>query len=132
MMPGMSGMPSGMQPPVSGASMPPARPLFPSAAAVSTAASTAVSVTGSGHLGTDFKSITSVASGGSIGPVKPTFPAYSSAGEAVSAAANNLAGGGDQKVNLIATTGAASKIIHPPEDLSLVSFYFYFSYIISN
>lgn len=126
MMPGMSGMPSGMQPPVSGASMPPARPLFPSAAAVSTAASTAVSVTGSGPLGTDFKPITSVASGGSIGPVKPTFPAYSSAGEAVSAAANNLAGGGDQKVNLIATTGAASKIIHPPEDLSLVSFYFYF------
>lgn len=129
-MPGMSGMPSGMQPPVSGASIP-ARPLFPSAA-VSTAASTAVSVTGSAPLGTDFKPITSVASGGgSIGPVKPTFPAYSSAGEGISAAANNLTGGGDQKVNLIATTGAASKIIHPPEDLSLVSFYFYFSCIIS-
>lgn len=122
-MPGMSGMPSGMQPPVSGASIPSARPLFPSAAAVSTsAASTVSSVTGSAPLGTDFKPITSVASGGgSIGPVKPTFPAYSSAGEA--AAANNLTGGGDQKVNLIATTGAASKIIHPPEDLSLVSFY---------
>lgn len=128
MMPGMSGMPSGMQPPVSGASIPPARPLFPSAAAaVSTAAaSTVSSVTGSAPLGTDFKPITSVASGGnSIGPVKPTFPAYSSAGEAagVSAAANNLTAGGDQKVNLIATTGAASKIIHPPEDLSLVSLY---------
>jgi hypothetical protein len=27
-------------------------------------------------------------------------------------------------VNLIATTGAASKIIHPPEDLSLVSHHF--------
>lgn len=129
MMSGMSGMPSGMQPPVSGASIP-ARPLFPSAAAVavSTAASTAASVSGSAPLGTDFKPITSVASGGgSIGPVKPTFPAYSSASEAagISAAANSLSGG-DQKVNLIATTGAASKIIHPPEDLSLVSFNFYF------
>lgn len=125
MMSGMSGMPSGMQPPVSGASIPPSRPLFPSAAVSTSAASTVVSVSGSAPLGTDFKPITSVASGGSsIGPVKPTFPAYSSAGEAgVSAAANNLAGGGDQKVNLIATTGAASKIIHPPEDLSLVSLY---------
>lgn len=125
MMAGMSGMPSGMQPPVSSASIPPSRPLFPSAAAaaVSTAASTVASVTGSVPLGTDFKPITSVASGGgSIGPVKPTFPAYSSVGEVAGAAANNLTGGGDQKVNLIATTGAASKIIHPPEDLSLVSF----------
>lgn len=125
-MPGMSGMPSGMQPPVSGASIPPARPLFPSAAAaaVSTAASTA-SVTGSAPLGTDFKPITSVASGGgSIGPIKPTFPAYSSAGDSICATAigNSLANSGDQKVTLIATTGAASKIIHPPEDLSLVSF----------
>jgi len=126
MMPGMSGMPSGMQPPVSGASIPPSRPLFPSAAAVSTATSTATSVTGSAPLGTDFKPITSVASGGSIGPIKPTFPAYSSAGESAGATAigNSLANSGDQKVNLIATTGAASKIIHPPEDLSLVSFLF--------
>lgn len=115
MMPGMPGMPSGMQPPVSGASIPPARPLFPSAAAVSTAASTAVTST---PLGTDFKPITSVA-GGSIGPVKPTFPAYSGAEAGGSTSSNNL--GGDQKVNLIATTGAATKIIHPPEDLSLVS-----------
>lgn len=127
MMPGMSGMPSGMQPPVSGASIPPTRPLFPSAAAaaVSTAASTAASITGSAPLGTDFKPITSVASGGgSIGPVKPTFPAYSSAGESAgpNATGNSLISSGDQKVNLIATTGAASKIIHPPEDLSLVSF----------
>lgn len=128
MMPGMPGMPSGMQPPVSGASIPPTRPLFPSAAAaaVSTAAaaSTASSVTGSAPLGTDFKPITSIAGGsGSIGPVKPTFPAYSSAGDVTGiTAGNNLVG--DQKVNLIATTGAASKIIHPPEDLSLVSHYF--------
>lgn len=113
-MPGMPGMPPGIQPPVSGTSMPPTRPLFPSAAAVSTAASTAVTST---PLGTDFKPITSVA-GGSIGPVKPTFPAYSGT-ESSTTTNSNL--GSEQKVNLIATTGAASKIIHPPEDLSLVS-----------
>ncbi|KAK2581861.1 hypothetical protein KPH14_002324 [Odynerus spinipes] len=112
MMPGMPGMPPGMQPPVSGASMQPSRPLFPSAAAVSTAASTAVTST---PLGTDFKPITSVA-GGSIGPVKPTFPAYSGT-ESNTTSNSNI--GSEQKVNLIATTGAASKIIHPPEDLSL-------------
>ncbi|CAK9796132.1 BUB3-interacting and GLEBS motif-containing protein ZNF207 [Anthophora quadrimaculata] len=111
MMPGMPGMPPGIQPPVSGASIPPTRPLFPSAAAVSTAASTAVT----SPLGTDFKPITSVA-GGSIGPVKPTFPAYSNA-DSNTATSNNI--GSDQKVNLIATTSAAIKIIHPPEDLSL-------------
>lgn len=116
----MSGMPSGMQPPVSGASIPP-RPLFPSAAVVSTAASTA-SVTGSAPLGTDFKPITSIAGGGSIGPVKPTFPAYSSAGDSAGASATGNSLNNGEKVNLIATTGAASKIIHPPEDLSLVSF----------
>jgi len=67
-----------------------------------------------------------MASGGSIGPVKPTFPAYSSVGESAGASAtNNSLVSGDQKVNLIATTGAASKIVHPPEDLSLVSFNFY-------
>ncbi|KAG8036166.1 hypothetical protein G9C98_004746, partial [Cotesia typhae] len=107
MMPGMmQGMPPGMQPPVSGASMP-TRPLFP--AVVSTATS---SVHNSTPIGTDFKPITSVA-GGSIGPIKPTFPAYSSES---TVSTNNS---NDQKVNLIATTGAASKIIHPPEDLSL-------------
>ena len=108
MMQGMPGMPPGMQPQVS---MPPSRPLFPSAA-ISTIASSASNVA---PLGADFKPITSIA-GGSIGPVKPTFPAYGGNSEAN---ANNTP---EQKVNLIATTGAASKIIHPPEDLSLVSY----------
>ena len=111
MMGGMPGMPPGMQPPVSGASVPPSRPLFPSAAAVSTAST---SVSSAAPLGADFKPITSIA-GGSIGPMKPTFPAYGGS----DGSANSHSG--DQKVNLIATTGAASKIIHPPEDLSLVS-----------
>lgn len=110
-MQGMPGLPPGMQPPVSGASMP-QRPLFP--AVVSTATSSASNST---PLGTDFKPITSIA-GGSIGPIKPTFPAYSGSSDHT---ATNHISGSDQKVNLIATTGAASKIIHPPEDLSLVS-----------
>ncbi|XP_046428232.1 BUB3-interacting and GLEBS motif-containing protein ZNF207 isoform X1 [Neodiprion pinetum] len=109
MMQGMPGMPPGMQPPVSGASMP-SRPLFPSV--VSTATS---STPGSLPLGADFKPITSIA-GGSIGPMKPTFPAYGGGDNAASLQSNST---NDQKVSLIATTGAASKIIHPQEDLSL-------------
>jgi hypothetical protein len=113
MMPGMHGVPPGMQPPVSGASMP-SRPLFPSATAVSSAASTAASA----PLGADFKPITSIA-GGSIGPVKPTFPAYGNSDNGMSS--NTISN--DSKVNMIATTGASSKIIHPPEDLSLVNIF---------
>ncbi|KAL7303932.1 hypothetical protein TKK_0004050 [Trichogramma kaykai] len=97
------GMVPGMPPP----GMPPSgptRPLFPSATAVSSAASTA-----SAPLGADFKPITSMA-GSSIGPVKPTFPAYSNIDQNASV--------GD-KVAMIATTSATSKIIHPAEDLSL-------------
>ncbi|XP_066588478.1 BUB3-interacting and GLEBS motif-containing protein ZNF207-like isoform X2 [Prorops nasuta] len=112
MMPGMPGMPPGLQPPVSSTSMPPTRPLFPSAISVSSSISSTAAST---PLGADFKPITSIA-GGSIGPVKPTFPAYSGADNS---AAGNTNLGSDQKVNLIATTGATSKIIHPPEDLSL-------------
>ncbi|XP_063984370.1 BUB3-interacting and GLEBS motif-containing protein ZNF207 [Diachasmimorpha longicaudata] len=99
MMQGMPGMP-----PVSGASMPP-RPLFP---AVSTAMSSAGNVTSMGTT------VTSIA-GSSIGPIKPTFPAYG--GDSNATANSNSTS--DHKVNLIATTGATSKIIHPQEDLSL-------------
>ncbi|KAJ8680522.1 hypothetical protein QAD02_016309 [Eretmocerus hayati] len=102
MMPGMH-MPPGM-PPVSAASMPP-RPLFPSASIASTAASA--------PLGADFKPITSMA--GSMGSIRPTFPAYSSTNNG-SITTSTLS---DSKVNMIATTSATSKIIHPPEDLSL-------------
>lgn len=103
-------MPPGM-PPVSGANMT-ARPLFPSV--VSTATSSAP---GSMPLGADFKPITSIAGSG-IGPMKPTFPAYGGGDNAAGLSSNST---NDQKINLIATTGAASKIIHPQEDLSLVS-----------
>lgn len=113
MVPGMHGMPPGM-PPVSGASVPP-RPLFPA-----TAVSSATSTSSSTPLGADFKPITSIA-GGSIGPVKPTFPAYGSIDNGTSTTSTSS----DSKVNMIATTGASSKIIHPPEDLSLVSTSFF-------
>ena len=45
---------------------------------------------------------------------KPAFPAYSGQSE-----------DGEQKPKLIATTGSSSKIIHPQEDISLVSPTFY-------
>ncbi|XP_044015047.1 BUB3-interacting and GLEBS motif-containing protein ZNF207-like isoform X2 [Aphidius gifuensis] len=105
MMQGMPGMP-----PVSNASMP-GRPLFPSAIVSSAATSI------SNNLSMHGSSITSMA-GSSIGPVKPTFPAYGS-NESTVSSTNNTTNNNEQKVNLIATTGAASKIIHPPEDLSL-------------
>lgn len=101
MVPGMPGMP-----PTSGASMP-GRPLFPSASAVSSASSTAVTT----PYGADFKPITSIA-GNSIGPVKPTFPAYGNSDNKTSSYSN------DSKQNIM--TAGTSKIIHPQEDLSLV------------
>lgn len=89
-MTGHGGMP--MMPPMMGG---PPRPLFPAAAsAVSTVASQA----------------------------KPTFPAYSNA--TISAPpTTNMPGsnitGETPKSTLITTTGTTSKIIHPPEDISL-------------
>ena len=44
---------------------------------------------------------------------KPTFPAYSGA-------SGSGEGAPEKKPQLIATTGSSSKIIHPPEDISLV------------
>ena len=46
---------------------------------------------------------------------KPTFPAYSGA-----SGSGETSGGAEKKPQLIATTGSSSKIIHPPEDISLV------------
>ena len=43
-------------------------------------------------------------------PKSATFPAYDSNGDTES-----------KKPQMIATTGSSSKIIHPPEDISLVS-----------
>lgn len=89
------------------------KPLFPSAA---TAATTAAST----PVGADFKPITSTASA-PIGPVKPTFPAYSSTSSTGSQSSTPVTSSSDtpQKVALINTTGASSKIIHPQEDISL-------------
>ncbi|EEB11203.1 conserved hypothetical protein [Pediculus humanus corporis] len=93
-MPGMPGLPT--QPP---------KPLFPSAV-VSTQTTTGPPV------GVDFKPITSTSQ---IGPVKPTFPAYSDGRSKTSTETKTE----PEKINLINTTGASSKIIHPPEDISL-------------
>lgn len=63
-------------------------------------------------MGVDFKPITSTSQ---IGPVKPTFPAYSDGRNKVTVESKQE----PEKINLINTTGASSKIVHPPEDISL-------------
>lgn len=93
----------------------PSRPLFPSATVVASSAST----TSSAPLGADFKPLMSTA-GSSIGPIKPTFPAYSN-----DSSSTPTSTASDSKVAMIAVTGASSKIIHPPEDLSLVNVDFF-------
>ena len=52
-------------------------------------------------------------SSGPVSQAKATFPAYG--GD------NNQTEPEVKKPQLIATTGSSSKIIHPPEDISLVS-----------
>jgi len=49
---------------------------------------------------------------------KPTFPAYSGAPSG-SGESSGSSGSSEKKTQLIATTGSSSKIIHPPEDISL-------------
>lgn len=90
----------------------PAKPLFPSAVPVSSP--------GAPVVGADFKPITA----GSP-TAKPTFPAYTGATISAPPTTNNMpsssssSSGENGKVATIATTGAASKIIHPVEDISL-------------
>ncbi|XP_067011091.1 BUB3-interacting and GLEBS motif-containing protein ZNF207 isoform X2 [Anabrus simplex] len=88
------------------------KPLFPSAATPSTTAT-------STPVGADFKPISSTSSA-PIGPVKPTFPAYSTANsQGNQTTPSPSSAESPQKVVLINTTGASSKIIHPQEDISL-------------
>lgn len=63
-------------------------------------------------VGVDFKPITTTSQ---MGPMKPTFPAYSD-GRAKSGTETKPE---PEKINLINTTGASSKIVHPAEDISL-------------
>lgn len=48
--------------------------------------------------------------------MKPTFPAY---GEKSSTKSGEAGKQEPEKIQLISTTGASSKIIHPQEDISL-------------
>lgn len=102
MPPHMMGGPPGQGPP---------KPLFPSAVPTSSASSPGTPV-----VGADFKPITS----GVVSTSKATFPAYSSATISAPPTTNpSTSSEGAPKVQMIATTGAASKIIHPAEDISL-------------
>lgn len=91
----------------------PNKPLFPSAAALATTTSSSTPV------GADFKPISSQAP---IGPVKPTFPAYSNSTSSSTTSSTASVNTEPQKVSLINTVGASSKIIHPQEDISLEEF----------
>ncbi|XP_014281401.1 BUB3-interacting and GLEBS motif-containing protein ZNF207 isoform X1 [Halyomorpha halys] len=82
------------------------KPLFPSAAAIASTTNQTSS--------NDTKTTTTAA----IGPVKPTFPAYSSSSSSQSANSSTISSE-PSKVNLISAVGGSSKIIHPPEDISL-------------
>lgn len=88
---GTAGMP--LMPPHAMMSGPP-RPLFPAGAVVSSAVQS---------------------------QAKPTFPAYSNATISAPPTTNNSGSGipTDSQKSLITTTGTTSKIMHPPEDLSL-------------
>lgn len=88
----------------------PPKPLFPSAVPTSASASPGAPV-----VGADFKPIST----GTGAMSKATFPAYSSATISAPPTTNTGAPSEGNKVSMIATTGAASKIIHPAEDISL-------------
>lgn len=108
--------PPPMNMPVNQGNNPPQnKPLFPSAATPATTAN-------STPVGADFKPIST--SNTPIGPVKPTFPAYSTANTQGNQTTTPSPSSGEspQKVVLINTTGASSKIIHPQEDISLEEF----------
>lgn len=101
-----------MGPPMMGHGGPqgPPKPLFPSAAPSTAASSPGMP---SAPVGADFKPLTSQS--------QPTFSnATISAPPTTNNSSNNNNGDSSKSgSNLIATTGAASKIIHPQEDVSL-------------
>lgn len=105
----MTMMPPHMMGAPPGQGVPP-KPLFPSAVPTSAASSPGTPI-----VGADFKPITS----GNVVVSKATFPAYSSATISAPPTTNPSASGDANKIPMIATTGAASKIIHPAEDISL-------------
>lgn len=85
------------------------KPLFPSTATPTTSVTTTATPGG-----------TTTTANAPIGPVKPTFPAYSTATTQSSQTTSSPAvNESPQKVALINTTGASSKIVHPQEDISL-------------
>ncbi|XP_059480544.1 BUB3-interacting and GLEBS motif-containing protein ZNF207 isoform X2 [Neocloeon triangulifer] len=90
----------------------PNKPLFPAAAAASSTTSSATVV------GADFKPITTSASATTQG--RPTFAAY---GSSTPSGSDTPTGSGSSTTPktpaMINTTSATSRIMHPPEDISL-------------
>lgn len=98
------------QPPVT-------KPLFPSAGQAQAAVQ--------GPVGTDFKPLNSTPAT-TTEPPKPTFPAYTQSTASTTSTTNSTAAKPAASITskpaTLTTTSATSKLIHPDEDISLVSF----------
>ncbi|KAG8535262.1 hypothetical protein GDO81_028991 [Engystomops pustulosus] len=94
----------------------PAKVLFPSAAQAPAAVA--------GPVGTDFKPLNSATITTSE-PPKPTFPAYTQSTLSTTSTTNSTAAKPAASITskpaTLSTTSATSKLIHPDEDISLVS-----------
>lgn len=143
----MPGMPPGMPPPVPRPGIPPmtqaqavsapgilnrppaptaavpapqppvTKPLFPSAGQAQAAVQ--------GPVGTDFKPLNSTPAATTTEPPKPTFPAYTQSTASTTSTTNSTAAKPAASITskpaTLTTTSATSKLIHPDEDISLVS-----------
>ena len=80
----------------------------------------------SGPVGTDFKPLSTPSPASD--PPKPTFPAYSqsSAGTASTSTVSKPPAAVSSKPATLTTLSATSKLIHPDEDISLVSSGYFF------
>lgn len=76
-----------------------------------------------GPVGTDFKPLNSTAA--TTEPPKPTFPAYTQSTTSTTSTTNSTAAKPATSITskpaTLTTTSATSKLIHPDEDISLVS-----------
>ncbi|ODN00452.1 hypothetical protein Ocin01_06227 [Orchesella cincta] len=99
------------------------RPLFPSAAAVVSTAAGAPPITNA-TISAGFKPAGQMPPTTAAAAPRPTFPAYGGHSANSPSLSNSVSGMKDSKPStplapLVTTPGAGSKIIHPPEDISL-------------
>lgn len=83
-----------------------------------------------GPVGTDFKPLNSTPAT-TTEPPKPTFPAYTQSTASTTSTTNSTAAKPAASITskpaTLTTTSATSKLIHPDEDISLVSYLQFFT-----